>query len=161
MQFPIGSFCQKITDDGWPQPKSYNIGVEACDKWADQTPDAIALLLADQSSSITYKDLKERSNQLANLFTSIGLERGDRIGILLPQSVETALANLATFKMGAISVPLFVLFGPDALQHRVVDAGIKVIVTNCSQAQKLDEMGPRKRVPILRLLVDKSCQTCL
>lgn len=140
MNYPEGSLCNQIERDGWPAPKTYNMGIEACDKWAKQTPGTAALILCDQDAVVTYRELKEQSNQVANLLALIGIGSGDRVGILLPQTLETALTHLAAFKLGAISVPLFVLFGPDALQHRVVDAGIKVIVTNCTEAAKLYQM---------------------
>ena len=64
-------------------------------------------------------------------------QRGDRIAVLLPQGVETALAHIAALKMGCISLPLFTLFGPDALLHRLKDSGAKVVITNAEGAAKI------------------------
>jgi acetyl-CoA synthetase len=58
------------------------------------------------------------------------VRRGDRVGILLPQRPETAIAHLAVYKLGAVAVPLFVQFGPDALEHRLADSGARALITD-------------------------------
>ena len=50
------------------------------------------------------------------MLTAAGLKRGDRVGVFLSQSPEAAIAHVAIYKAGAIAMPLFVLFGPDALE---------------------------------------------
>lgn len=62
---------------------------------------------------------------------------GDRVGVLLGQSPETLIAHLATWKRGGISIPLFSLFGPDALAFRLADSGTKAVVTDAAGAEKL------------------------
>ena len=58
------------------------------------------------------------------------MRRGDRVALLLPQSFETAIAHVAIYKLGAIAVPLALLFGVEALEYRLHTAGVKAIVTN-------------------------------
>ncbi|MBO6917832.1 MAG: AMP-binding protein [Rhizobiaceae bacterium] len=145
MDYPKDSYCYQVAKDGWQLPETYNMGLAACDDWAVKTPNATALILADEDQTISYAKLRDLSNQMANLFCELGLNRGDRIGILLPQALETAVGHLGAFKCGLISVPLFMLFGPDALEHRVIDAGIKVIITNQKGADKLSEMKDEAR----------------
>ena len=127
----------------WDIPEYYNIGYDVCDKWAEQDPDRRALTIVNNdetSKNISFGQLKAFSNRIANMLVAEGRERGDRIGVLLPQMLETAASHIAIYKMGAIAVPLFVLFGPDALQHRIVDGGISTIITNRSGAAKLRSM---------------------
>ena len=125
----------------WPIPQRYNIGVDICDRHA--AGNALALVNIDENGGeqrFSFADLKRLSNRFANVLLAHGLERGDRVAVLLPQAPETALAHLAAFKAGLISVPLFELFGPDALRFRLADSGARAIVTNRVGADKVAEL---------------------
>jgi acetyl-CoA synthetase len=128
----------------WDIPQFYNIGVDICDKWASDSGRQ-ALIYEDSSGSITrytFRDLKHLSNRLANGLTAHGLGRGDRMGILLGQSPETAVSHLATYKVGAVAIPLFTLFGPDALQYRLSHSAAKMIVTDEANLPKIMAIWP-------------------
>jgi acetyl-CoA synthetase len=138
----------------WEVPAHYNIGVDACDRHADATPDAAALIFEDEAGGIehyTFLDIKRRSNRLANVLQAHGVGAGDRFGILLPQSPETAIAHIAAYKSGVIAVPLFVLFGEDALQFRLHDSAAKALITDAVNLPKLAAI--RERLPELKLVV--------
>src|SRR5471030_3028448 len=97
----------------WDVPSHYNIGVDVCDKWSHE-PDRIALIHkppVGDTVQYTFTEIRRLSNQTAGLMLSSGLVRGDRIAVLLPQMPETAISHIAIYKMGAIAVPLFSLFG--------------------------------------------------
>src|SRR3546814_10330061 len=105
----------------WTIPERYNIGVDACDKWADGSG-RLALICEKTSGDqarYTFDDLKALSNQFAHALLAHGIKKGDRVGIFLPQALETAIAHLAIYKIGAVAVPLFTLFGTEALQFRL------------------------------------------
>ncbi len=126
----------------WAVPDFYNIGVDICDKWADD-PARLALIHEKRDGSVaryTFADIRRLSNQAANLFVSRGLRARDRVGILLPQEPETGIAHVAAYKAGAIVVPLFTLFGLDALRYRLKDAGIKVLVTDLRSLAKIGQI---------------------
>ncbi|MBI3527109.1 MAG: acyl-CoA synthetase [Betaproteobacteria bacterium] len=126
----------------WAIPEFFNIGVDICDKWAAD-PMHIALIHEKRDGSAaryTFADIRRLSNQTANLFVSRGLRAGDRVGILLPQGPETAIAHVAAYKVGAIVVPLFTLFGLDALRYRLKDAGIKVLITDTRSIGKIEDI---------------------
>lgn len=128
----------------WNIPEFYNIGVDVCDRWADAEPERLALIYVDakgDAQDITYAQLKAESNRAANLLQASGLERGDRVGVLLPQAPETAYTHIALYKMGAIAVPLFALFGPEALQYRLENSGARMIVTNREGAEKIARLS--------------------
>ncbi|MBW3621638.1 MAG: AMP-binding protein [Actinobacteria bacterium] len=78
---------------------------------------------------VTFGQLSELSNRFANGLKGLGIEPGDRVGIVVPQSLETGVAHLGTYKAGAVAMPLSVLFGPEALRFRLQDSGAKVVVT--------------------------------
>ena len=119
-----GGFC-------WDLPARFNIGA-ACLRHADGSG-RLALIYEAPDGAVerfSFDDLDRLSNRCANALTAFGIERGDRVGVLLPQRPETAIAHLAIYKMGAVAVPLFVQFGPDALEHRLADSGAKALVTD-------------------------------
>lgn len=142
----------------WDIPEYFNIGVDICDRWAETDPDRIALIDVEENGDFVeycYADLKAMSNQLANALSKRGVERktneiGDRVGVLLPQCVETAVAHIAITKMACVSIPLFTLFGHDALLHRLRDSSAKVVITNREGAAKVasirDELPELKHV---------------
>ena len=73
----------------------------------------------------------EAARQAARFgFDALGLQPGDRVGILLPQCPETAIGHIATYKVGGIAIPLFTLFGSDALTYRLADSQAKVVITD-------------------------------
>ena len=124
----------------WDVPERYNIGVAVCDEWAARDPHRLALLDVHASGAVdrvTFGDLRVRSNQLSNLIVKSGITRGERIGILLPQSREVAESHIAIYKSGAVALPLAVLFGVDALVYRLQDAGVTGLITNAAGLQKL------------------------
>lgn len=130
----------------WDIPEFYNIGTDVCDRWADADPDRLALIFVEQdggSTDFSFGQLKAQSNRLANLLSQSGVGQGDRVGILLPQAPETAFAHIALYKMGAIAVPLFTLFGPEALEYRLGNSGARMVITNAEGARKLAEIRPR------------------
>lgn len=142
----------------WQIPEAYNIGVDICDKWAEADPGRIAIVdinANNRSTDYSFGDLRDRSNQLANALGALGVTDagafGDRVGVLLPQSFETAVAHVAVAKMGCISIPLFTLFSEEALLHRLRDSGAKAVITNAEGAAKIALI--RDRLPALRAIV--------
>jgi acetyl-CoA synthetase len=108
----------------------------------------------------TFGDLSTFSNRLANALTSYGVGRGDRVGIVLPQSPWTAVAHLAVYKMGAIAIPLSSLFGPDALEVRLRDSGARLAIVDVATVAKIEQCV--SRLPELeRLLVTAAADSSL
>ena len=138
----------------WQVPEFFNMGVEVCDRHADADPRRTALIVENANADITqysFQALKLLSNRLANMFSGLGLARGDRVGILLPQSVETGIAHIAAWKAGLISIPLFTLFGPDALQFRLADSGARALITDTENLGKIEAI--RDMVPGLEVVL--------
>jgi acetyl-CoA synthetase len=117
----------------WRVPALYNIGVEVCDRWAEAEPLRTAILNVQPDGKveeISYGWLRDASNRLANVLSAHGIARGDRVAILLPQAPEVPVAHIATYKLGAIALPLAILFGVDALSYRLANSGAKALITN-------------------------------
>lgn len=107
----------------WEVPEQFNLATYVCDRWAGDKG-RVALFAEDAdgaTATYTFWQLQNRANALANYLQSQGVERGDRIGINVPQRPETVIAHVAAWKLGAVSVPLSTLFGPDAIQYRLGD----------------------------------------
>jgi acetyl-CoA synthetase len=143
----------------WDVPEFYNIGVDICDKWARQRY-RLALIYEDEKGNeeqYTFWDLKRLSNRLANGLKAHGVERGDRVGILLPQCPETGLAHIAIYKLGAIAIPLFTLFGTEALEYRLSNSQAKAIITDETNLGKILEI--RENLPKLKLVIVTKAET--
>ena len=134
------SYTQLKDRFAWSIPEHYNIGWDICDKWARADPGRVALILDEEDRTVSFGELRVLSNRLANLLAVHGVEPGDRVGVLLPQQLEAAVTHIAALKLGAITIPLFTLFGEEALGHRLSDAEAKIVITNNEGAAKLATM---------------------
>ena len=135
----------------WSVPAEFNIGVEVCDRWAAQNPNRLALIAATpdgRTQDVSYGWLRETSNRLANALVAHGIKRGDRVAILLPQAPEVAAIHIAIYKLGAIALPLAVLFGADALGYRLQNSGAKAVITNAQGLAKLAGITPSVEVVV-------------
>ncbi len=121
----------------WDIPPRFNIAEAICDRHTGANRTALLL----DEGALTFDDLAERSRRLANALAHHGIRRGDRVGILLPQCAEAVVAHLALYRMGAIALPLFTLFGPEALEYRLNDSGAKAVIANEGGVEKLIALG--------------------
>ena len=138
----------------WNIPARFNIARDTVDGHAAATPRGTALIHEDESGAIreyTFADVRDASSRLANALRGLGLKRGDRVAILLPQAPETAIAHVAAYRAGLVAVPLFVLFGPDALEYRLRDSGARAIITDTANWPKVAEI--RDQLPDLTAIL--------
>jgi len=155
----IDRYADLVRAFRWDVPADFNIA-QAALRWADD-PARIAMIHApdaadgDALATLTYADLRVATNRLSNALAALGVARGDRIGIVLPQGPEVAIAHLAAHQLGAIAMPLSLLFGPEALEFRLQDSEAMVaIVAASGLAPFVDPAhGLRAACPALRHLV--------
>jgi acetyl-CoA synthetase len=137
----------------WEIPQYYNIGVDVCDKWADDK-NRLALIYADPHGidrKYTFSELRNISNRLANALKAHGITRKDRVAILLSQRPETLISHISVYKLGAIAVQLLTLFGPDAIEFRLQDSAAKAVITDKENLSKIWEI--KERLPGLKLII--------
>jgi len=137
-------------DFRWDIPARFNIATACCDRHADGSG-RLALIYVDEDGAATrtsFDTISEMSRRFANVLKADGLKRGDRVAVFLSQSLELPIAHLAALRSGMVSIPLFALFGEDALEFRLTNSGAKAIVTDESGWEKLTKI--RDRLPYLQ-----------
>ena len=128
----------------WQIPERFNIAEKCCDRHAAGA-DGIAVYyenLAGDKACYRFSDLKRLSDRFARSLRDLGVARGDRVAMVLPQRPETVVAHLASYKLGAVAVPLSILFGEDALSFRLRDSAAKVVISDTSRLQLIDRLAP-------------------
>ena len=128
----LPTYQQLYSSFRWNIPARYNIAADVCDRHAADAS-KIALIGEDTDGKtwrMTFRDIQRKANQLANLFVSIGLVKGDRVMLLLGQNPWTAIAHVACWKAGFVSVPVSTLFAADAVAYRLNHVGAKVVITD-------------------------------
>jgi len=149
---PDADWASMRADFRWPAPASFNIDTALCGRWALAAPDSIALRhvpVAGPADDWSFRRLDRAAARLANALHAAGVARGDRVAVLLPQSPAALLTHLAAYRLGAVAVPLFTLFGPEALAFRLTDSGAAALVTDAANRGKLDGLD----CPALRLIL--------
>jgi acetyl-CoA synthetase len=137
-------------DFRWNIPDRFNIATACCDRHADGSG-RLALIFVDEdgrASRTSFDELRSLSRRFANVLQADGLVRGDRVAAFLSQSLELPIVHLAAFRSGLVSVPLFTLFGEDALEFRLANSGARAVVTDESGWEKLAKI--RDRLPDLQ-----------
>ncbi len=137
---------------GWQVPEYFNMAQVCSARWAAE-PDAakrIAIQSMDTGGSATfytYAELQAQANRLSQVLGSLGVARGDRVAIVMPQRFETAVAYMAVLQMGAVAMPLSMLFGPDALDFRLQDS--EAVLAICDESSIDNLLSVRVNCPQL------------
>jgi len=143
----------------WQIPKRFNIAHACCRRWADDRG-RLALLYEDETGhreTWSFWAIQKAANRLSNALRSLGVTRGERVAIILPQRPETAIAHIAAYQMGAIALPLSHLFGPEALEYRLNHAAAKVAIVDESTLPKVEAL--REQLPQLESVLLVRAQT--
>jgi acetyl-CoA synthetase len=108
-----------------------NIAHECVDRHANSGKTALIVVRAEgQDEIISYRELADRSSQVAHFLLAHQIKPGDRVAVMLEPSLAFYACLFGIMKMGAIAVPLFTLFGPDGLQLRIQDCAPAMLLTN-------------------------------
>ncbi|HKX43198.1 MAG TPA: AMP-binding protein [Burkholderiaceae bacterium] len=129
----------------WQVPGDFNLAEVCCARWARTTPEAIAIHWEHENgerADFSYLDLQANANRLSNALTRLGVRRGDRVAVVMPQRFETAVAHIALYQLGAVAMPLSMLFGPEALEYRLQDSAARVAIVDESGIANLRAARP-------------------
>jgi acetyl-CoA synthetase len=137
----------------WQVPRHLNIAHECCTRWAHGADAAqrVAIRAHGLGTTLTYAQLQQEANRMANLLAALGVRRGDRVAIVMPQRFETAIAYMAVFQLGAVAMPLSMLFGPEALEYRLQDS--EAVIAICDESSIANVRAVRSQCPLLRKVV--------
>ncbi len=161
---PVHDQYQSLYDDFvWHVPTRFNIA-EVCSRRWSTDPERIALLCDDESgdhSALTYRELQDEANRLSNALRFLGIAQAQCVAIILPQRAETAIAHMACYQLGAIAMPMSILFGPDAHEYRLQDSAATVAIVDQAGLDNL--LVSRARCPALKhiIYVDGEHADCL
>ena len=137
----------------WEVPRHFNMGTACCGRWApDRT--RFAMYWEDEggaTAALTFWDIQQQANRLSNALAALGVQRGERVAIILPQRPETAIAHIALYQMGAIAMPLSILFGPEALEYRLQDSETVAAIVDPASLPNLAQI--RDRLPHLKQVI--------
>ncbi|MEY4751573.1 MAG: hypothetical protein RIQ60_3787 [Pseudomonadota bacterium] len=124
----------------WQVPAEFNIAQACCARWARERPDSVAIFYEHENGATdrhSYRELQRVANRLSNALASLGVARGDRVAVVMPQRFETAVAHMAIYQLGAVAMPLSMLFGPEALEYRINDSAARVAIVDETAIQAL------------------------
>src|SRR3954469_14898417 len=134
----FASYEEPEAQHEWQVPDRYNIAQDVCDK---HPADKLAMVHEDFEGNVRevlWGELQEQSNRFANVLRANGVEKGDRIAMVLPPTPETAAAFFGTWKCGAILLSMSVLYGDDGIRHRLTDSASKILVTDKANVDRFD-----------------------
>ncbi len=143
----------------WQVDDCFNIADVCCRRWA-QTHGAgsaierVAVQVHQPGATslfYTYSELQRAADALSHALAALGVQRGDRVAIVMPQRFETAVAYMAVFQMGAVAMPLSMLFGPEALEYRLQDSD--AVLAICDESSMDNIQAVRSRCPALRTVM--------
>ena len=138
----------------WRVPARFNIAEVCCGRWARSTPQAVAVLEDEGDGRVRrhgYAALQADAHRLSRALRTLGVQRGDRVAVLLPQRFETAVAHMALYQLGAVAMPLSLLFGPEALAYRLQDS--QAVLALADEAAIGTLQSVRAECPALRTVM--------
>ena len=133
------TYEQVCAEHEWHVPERYNMAADVCDK---HPPDKLAMVwerFDGAQREVSWGELQDLANRAANWLRAAGVERGDRVAVVLPPTPETAAVFFGTWKLGAILLSMSVLYGDEGIRHRLTDSQAKVLVTDAANRQRFDD----------------------
>lgn len=126
----------------WALPESMNVAELVCERHANGQGNVALIAESEQGNKSVYSfdQLSACASRLAAVMLNAGVRRGDRVAVILPQRVETAILHLAAQRIGAISLPLSILFGDEALQYRLENSGTTFLVVANQRASLINSL---------------------
>jgi acetyl-CoA synthetase len=132
------SYEEVCASHRWDVPSRYNIAADVCDKHPRDKPAMIWESFDGTTRELNWGELQDLANQAAHVLRERGIVKGDRVAVVLPPTPETAAIFFGVWKLGAILISLSVLYGDDAIEHRLSDSGAALVVTDADNASRFD-----------------------
>jgi len=113
----------------YPQKSVYSIFAESASRHPNAPAVAFWLPGAPMGETLTYSQVAKQVDQFSRVLVSLGIKRGDRVGLVLPNCPQYVIAYFATLRIGAVIVGNNPLYTERELHHQLTDAGIEVCIT--------------------------------
>jgi acetyl-CoA synthetase len=133
------AYERAVAEHRWGVPDHYNIALDVCDR---HPRDKLAMIhehFSGDVREVSWGELQDLSNRFANLLAEHGVQRGDRVAVVLPPTPETAAVFFATWKLGALLLSMSVLYGDEGIRHRLGDSEPRVLVTDAANADRFGD----------------------
>jgi len=155
----IATYEEACSEHSWQVPDRYNIAADVCDR---HPRDKLAMIHEDFRGNVrrvSWGELQDNSNRLANVLVARGVQPGDRVAMLLPPTPETAAAFFAAWKVGAILLSMSVLYGDEGIRHRITDSEPRILVTNAESADRVESSQVEQLLILDQSLIDQGAPT--
>jgi acetyl-CoA synthetase len=150
------SYEEACEQHRWEVPDRYNIAADVCDRHDPEKPAMVHESFDGTVRELRWGELQALSNQAANVLAGAGVERGDRVAVVLPPTPEAAAIFFGTWKLGAVLLSMSVLYGDDGIRHRLTDSEPTALVTDRANAGRFEATGSRLLILDDGLLEDAS-----
>jgi len=134
----VESYEQACAEHEWHVPERYNIAADVCDKHPRGRPAMVWERFDGERRELDWGELQDLANQAAHMLRAHGIEKGDRVAVVLPPTPETAAVFFGTWKLGAILLSMSVLYGDEGIRHRLGDSAPKLLITDSANASRFD-----------------------
>ncbi len=131
-------YAELCASHRWNVPAHYNLAADVCDRHPRDKPAMVWESFDGSRRELAWGELQDMANQAAHTLAEHGIARGDRVAVVLPPSPETAAVFFGVWKLGGILLSLSVLYGDEAIRHRLSDSGSKLVVTDPDTAGRFD-----------------------
>ena len=147
-------YASMHSDFRWQVPAEFNIAEHCCTRWARNRPSATAITIEREDGEVlnhSFGELQADADRLSRALHRLGVGPGDRVAVVMPQRFETAVAHMAIYQLGAVAMPLSMLFGPDALEYRLGNSEARVAIVDDAAVDNL--LAVRRACPALATVI--------
>src|SRR3954453_8016299 len=137
----MGRYEDEVAKHRWRVPARYNIAQDVCDKHPRDKPAMIWERHDGARRDLSWGELQDLANQASHVLRAHGVDRGERVAVVLPPTPETAAIFFGTWKLGAILLSMSVLYGDEGIAHRLNDSRPRVLVTDAANAPRFADAG--------------------
>ena len=153
----IGDYEKTYKKFSLEVPKHYNFAFDVVDDWAKKDRNRLAMIWVDQSGAekkFTFRDMMIHSNEAANILMKYGIQKGDRVLLILPRVPEWWFLALGIMKLGAVYCPSASMLTAKDIEYRMKAGNFKMVITDSENMEKVDMVAEQCYTLQLRMIVD-------
>jgi acetyl-CoA synthetase len=151
------SYEETVRDFTIDVPEYYNFGYDVIDAWAEKDRNKLAMIWVNQKGEeqkLTFRDLRNRSVEAANILIKYGVKKGDRVMLMLHRIPEWWIFVIALIKLGAVVCPSPTMLTPKDLQYRINAGKFSMLITDVENSEKVEKVCRFCQTLKHRILID-------